>query len=290
MKRLLLMLCLTLSGCTQAETLHDFKLENLRNFGAASESAMEFRLWIPPKTGTLKYLLILVPGSNGYGRHWADDQAWQNFAANQDAALLACRFFSPNWSDYEHPGWWSGKALTAAIKQAAKVGRHPEIETIPLLLWGHSAGGIFSYNLANWQPKRVAAFALNKGGVHTTEPNDAVLQVPGIFMVGANDSIHNFGESVQRYLSGRRRGAIWCFAAEPNSGHELGQTAILGRAFFNSVIAYRSKDISWYGNLTDHAIHPKDQKPNPNAVICWLPDESFAKIWQTFVTGGKITD
>jgi hypothetical protein len=112
-------------------------------------------------------------------------------------------------------------------------------------------------------------------------------------MAGTNDSPDRFGETVQRYLSGRRRGALWCFATEPNTGHEQGQTAVLSRAFFHSIIAGRSMakaDVTWLGNLADHDIFPKDSKPDNNHATTWLPDEAFAEKWRTFTTGEKINE
>ncbi|MDR1190403.1 MAG: hypothetical protein LBK60_01895 [Verrucomicrobiales bacterium] len=46
-------------------------------------------------------------------------------------------------------------------------------------------------------------------------------------------------------------------------------------------------DISWLGNLADHEIYAKSGQAASNKTTTWLPEEAFAKAWQTFTTGGK---
>src|SRR5689334_24344825 len=52
----------------------------------------QFRLWYPRDAGTLRAVLVLVPGSNGDGRGMADDSTWQSFATRNKLAIVACRF------------------------------------------------------------------------------------------------------------------------------------------------------------------------------------------------------
>src|SRR6266550_2169728 len=52
----------------------------------------QFRLWLPRDAGTLRAVLVLVPGSNGDGRAMADDSTWRSFATRNKLAIVACRF------------------------------------------------------------------------------------------------------------------------------------------------------------------------------------------------------
>ncbi|MDR2462804.1 MAG: alpha/beta hydrolase [Verrucomicrobiales bacterium] len=284
--------CLSLSA--RAQSTFDWKIEKPEKYGAAPNAyAAEFRLRLPAADGDLDYVLVLLPGFNGDGRGMAGDGQWQRFADKQRAAIVACKLtVSGNAPHYVRVENWAGWALLDTLKHFAEETQKPALNTAPLLLWGHSAGGGFAYNFANWKPERVAGFALVKSALNTDDPRGATPKVPGLFIGGENDR-ERTELITKRYNSGRRRGALWCFAFEPNSGHEVGQSATLGRAFLRGVMNYRSAsaaggDTAWLGDLADHDVFPKGGNPKNNKATTWLPDEAFAEKWKTFTTGGKI--
>src|SRR5262249_22556407 len=133
----------------------------------------EFRLWLPIDVPTVQAALILVPGSNGDGRPMADDAVWQEFATKNKLALVGVRFTDKPHEQsfiehYVNVSQGSGQALLAALDRFAERVKHPELTTVPLLLWGMSAGGEFNYEFVAWKPDRVLAFVVNKGGIYYT--------------------------------------------------------------------------------------------------------------------------
>ena len=138
---------------------------------AAAQGPVEFRFWLPSGASAVRALVVLVPGSNGDGRLMAADVFWQEFAVKHQLALIACRFTDKPHSqsfieDYVNVSRGSGQALLDAISRFAERSKHPEIASVPLLLWGMSAGGQFNYEFVAWRPDRVAAFIVNKGGIY----------------------------------------------------------------------------------------------------------------------------
>src|SRR4051812_28366347 len=150
----------------------------------------EFRLWYPPSTQTVQAALVLVPGSNGDGRPMAAEPFWQEFAARQHLAIVACRFTDKPHDqsfieDYVNVSRGSGQALVDALSALAGASGHAELAAAPLLLWGMSAGGQFNYEFVVWKPERVIAFVVNKGGIYYTAlAPRAAREVPGLLFVG----------------------------------------------------------------------------------------------------------
>lgn len=273
-----------------AASTYDVEIAPRDNFDKAA-----FRYWQPDDISAIKGIAVLVPGINGDGRGWVNDQAWQSFAERHSFALVAC-YFTGGYCEANNG---SGAALLEAIKEFAQKSGHPEVENAPLILWGHSAGGQFNYEFACWKPDRLIAFIVNKGGYYSTyNPSPETLQVPAVFFIGANDSQIRMQNITQFFSTGRRKGAPWTLAVEPNSGHEIGGTQNYAISFFDTIIPLRLSaetgklidikvDSGWTGDLNTYEISPKST--SSGALNAWLPDEATAKKWQAFVKGGSKT-
>ena len=210
------------------------------NFAVAS-----FRWWHPPGTKALLGIVVLVPGSNSDGRTQVEDSFWQDFATRHSLALVGCWFkdhphANMNIEAYARAHDGSGRALLDAVDHLAKTAAHPEASTAPLLLWGHSAGGEFNYEFVCWEPARVAAFVVNKGGYYFTHLASAATRaVPGIFFVGGKDESFRIQSIQGIFAVNHEAGAAWKLIIEPDAGHELGNTRELAAEFFAEVISRR---------------------------------------------------
>lgn len=301
MKRILLFIQIFLFGTSliiQAKTIND-SIPSGKNYDKAA-----FRLWIPDDSPTLCGIVVLMPGSNGDGRSLAEDQLWQDFARKHNFALIGCFF-----TDFEHEDMMieryvnvregSGQALLDVISGFAKKSGHSELETVPFLLWGHSAGGEFNYEFVCWKPERVIAFVVNKGGFYYSgiAPIQA-RNVPGIFFTGEKD-MEARKEIVKGIFSmNRRAGALWAFAEEPGAGHEPGQTQKLATIFFDEIIPLRihlstngSKselhqipaNTGYIGDFKSQSYTSIAGGPKADLPTAWLAGYRFAEAWQSFV-------
>lgn len=243
-----------------------------------------FRLWVPDDLPTVRTLVVLVPGYNGDGRNMAADEAWQKFAQENNAALLACFFQGHESGTYQWQRLWSGQQFDQSVAKLAEKSRHPEVATAPMAMWGLSAGGQFTYNFACWKPERLVAFGISKGGHNFQDASPATLRLPGLFMVAAHDMGERVTNLTGLFADGRRSGAPWCLVLEPRSGHDLGRDPELVRAFFGQILKQPpASDAAWEGNLTTHEIQPLRKDHGPGSITSWLPNEATAKLWVQFV-------
>ncbi len=210
------------------------------NFAVAA-----FRWWQPPEVPVLRGILVLVPGSNSDGRMQVGETFWQDFARQHRLALVGCYFKdrlheNMNIEEYARASAGSGRALLDAVAYFAKVSGHPEADTAPVLLWGHSAGGEFNYEFACWVPERVIAFVVNKGGYYFTHLAPAATRaIPGIFFIGGKDEGFRIQSIQGIFAINHQAGAVWKLTIEPEAGHELGQTRELAAGFFTEVLSRR---------------------------------------------------
>jgi hypothetical protein len=259
-----------------------------------------FHFWSPAYDQPLRGIIIMVPGTDGDGRGMVDDGGWQALARKYRLALVGCFFQGKNYMECSHG---SGDALHDALKTFSTQSGRPEVATVPLLLWGISAGGEFNYNYILWKPENVMAFVVNKGGYYNDGSADGHSRsIPGLFFLGQSDADYRITAITRIWTEGRRMGALWALAPQPNSGHEFSKTDLVARTFFDAVLQHRladdpappdgppMKDMQenqgWIGNLTTHEIHDGSTDSDPDLHAAWLPDESTANAWKVFVSGG----
>ena len=251
----------------------------------------KFRLRLDAPENFVKGLLVLSPGWNGDGRGLVDDDGWRQFARQAGFGVVGVCLRSDATKDeavYHLADRGSGEAFRQALIELARLSRHPEIADAPLLAWGHSAGGQFSYGLACFMPERVLAFAAVKGGIYQTRFNPLALKVPGIFVIGERDERWRLASITQIFENGRQAGATWCVAWEAGTGHEIGRSREVIEPFFRDVLALRmgaavAASRGWQGvRATLELKQPGTQDaPNPLSTV-WLPGERSAKAWVNF--------
>ena len=159
---------LTLSTGSFAATLeHDSRPGN--NYAKAL-----FRFWCPDDLAAVRGVVVLVPGSNGDGRGMVSDADWQKFACQHQfgaRGLLVPRHAPRKIQIHRRlrPGKQRQRPGIARRANAfAATSQHDEVASVPLVLWGQSAGGQFNYEFTCWKPERVLAFVVNKGGIYYT--------------------------------------------------------------------------------------------------------------------------
>jgi len=243
-------------------------------------------------TQPVKGILVLVPGLDGDGRGAVESARWQALAREFDLALVGCFMQGGGYHQAENG---TGEALLDALKDFAKQSKHPELNAVPLVMWGHSAGGQFNYNFVSWKPQRVAAFIVNKGGYYSGQPNGQSRKVPGLFFLGTKDSELRINSITGIYEKGRKLGALWALAPEANAGHEEGRTQEVANTFFTAILPHRLsssgklEDVEersgWLAAPEKKIIEPAATSKLTKSEAGWLPDEATAKAWLSLVGG-----
>lgn len=248
----------------------------------------DFRFWLPQDSGPVRAVVVLVPGSNGDGRPMADDAFWQAFATKQKAALIGCRFTDKPHDqsfieDYVNVSQGSGQALLDVLVKFAARTSHPEVASVPLLMWGMSAGGQFNYEFVAWKPERVAAFIVNKGGIYYSALlSKTARAVPGLLFVGGADLQSRIDTITGLFAVNRRGGAVWALVVEPGLGHVVGASQGLGALFFEEALT-GVKGPGYTGDLKTHEYQPAATPGTPSIPNAWLLSERLAIAWKAVV-------
>lgn len=250
----------------------------------------QFRLWHPnPETPT-RAVLICVPGANGDGRRMADQSDWQELATEFDMALIACHMAQ---GSYQNPAKGTGKAVDDALEAFGEKIGQTGLEDLPLVMWGHSAGGQFNYNYSQWEPDRILTFVVNKGGYYVEPADKDSHEIPAIFFLGTGDKDYRV-EGIQKiYFEGAEDEALWALFREPG-GHGLGASKRYAMRYFRTIIPMRlpegenelqeiDRSTGWSGHLKTFEILPTEKADWDPEDSAWFPNEDLARDWVKIV-------
>jgi pimeloyl-ACP methyl ester carboxylesterase len=271
----------------------------------------EYQLWIPDQVQTLRGLLVRQHGCGdlaaGTGLDHAKDLQWQALAAKHQFALLGTQILmgDRHCDDWAYIDRGSGEAFMKAINDLAQKSQHPELETIPWAMWGHSGGADWAAQMLQKYPDRtIGAVAVRCGAVTFPEKADPkMMGVPFLLAIAQKedavvDECRDLPKRV--FAQYRKAGALWALAEEANGTHDVGDSRLLAIPYLDALITarlpingttLRAIDISqgWLGNLASGEITPANQDQGDALAAAWLPNEETARKWQQYVTTGKIS-
>jgi hypothetical protein len=269
------------------------------NFSVAS-----FYLRVPEKVKKPRYILVLLPGINGEGRGLLNKKQWLTFAEETDAAMLACTFKKEKGKSFGKHNHYaaaqcgSGAALESAIEQFDKQDARHALKGLPLLIYGHSAGGQFAYGFSCHNPKRMIGFAAIKGGYYFPEPIDGTYGVPGLVVSGRKDLQRRRTAIDRLFALHRAKQAPWCWL-EDKGGHGAGESFGFVIEYFRELLKLRFKEngrtlraipkgAGVTIDLTSKKILGKGvnfEGKNSEVRHAWLPSEKLFKAWAKLDTG-----
>ena len=295
MKKLIFVVSALLFSLHSIAQKEDFSFYDGENFQLA-----EFRFWNPNLNDDYKGILVLTPGINRDGREAVLDTVWQKFATKHNLIIVASHFKnyeSNNNLRYRDASKGSGEILLKSIEKYSQEISNKNINELPLLLYGFSAGGQYNFEFASWKPERVISFVVNKGGYYDTAVTSSETQkVPGIFFIGEDDLYYRNNLILGIYSANRSQGANWTLITEKDTKHSPNNSKDLSISFFESIMTKRLKDNKLIEINSDNPIlgFPKrktfeffdkiDKTEFNNwgklkSLTVWLPDENFANIW-----------
>jgi dienelactone hydrolase len=295
MKKLIFVVSALLFSLHSIAQKEDFSFYDGENFQLA-----EFRFWNPNINDDYNGILVLTPGINRDGREAVLDKVWQKFATRHNLIIVASHFKnyeSNNNLRYRDASKGSGEILLKSIEKYSQEISNKNINELPLLLYGFSAGGQYNFEFASWKPERVISFVVNKGGYYDTAVTSSDTQkVPGIFFIGEDDLYYRNNLILGIYSANRSQGANWTLITEKDTKHSPKNSKDLSISFFESIMTKRLKDNKLVEINSDNPIlgFPKrktfeffdkiDKTEFNNwgklkSLTIWLPDENFANIW-----------
>ncbi len=289
---------------------------------------VNYTIWIPQNVKTLRGVIVhqhgCGEGSCKSGLTGAFDLHWQALAKKHHCALLAPAYEQPQKSDCQmwcDPRNGSASAFQKGLADLGKRSGHPELSTVPWVLWGHSGGGHWAGGMALLYPDRVAAAWL-RSGVPLLKPNparknikihnlpDAALKVPIMCNPGTKEGVTVkegrfasvwpaneafFGEI-------RARGGLIGVAVDPLTSHECGNQRYLAIPWFDAILGARlpketngkmceiSIQNAWLAEPAGSEAVPAEKfKGDPNKAV-WLLNERVARLWMEYVKNTQVTD
>jgi hypothetical protein len=282
-----------------------------------------YTFWIPGGVTKLKGLIVHQHGCGSGackgGATAAYDLHWQALARKWDCALLGPSYQQEDKQDCSlwcDPRKGSEKTFLRAIQEAAAASKHPELETVPWCLWGHSGGGTWASIMQVLHPGRIVAIwlrsgtafhQLEKGGPLKSEVAAAVYSIPVICNPGAKENGDKrfngaWTGTFAMFQAYRSRGAPIGFAPDPRTSHECGDSRYLAIPFFDACLAMRlpaegesalkpvDAAASWLAvPLSDTAQAAASFAGKPEEAV-WLPNAKVAKIWMEYVKTGAAGD
>jgi pimeloyl-ACP methyl ester carboxylesterase len=299
-----------------------------------------YNLWIPGGAPRLRCVIVHQHGAGAQaskgGETAAYDLHWQALAKKWDCALLGPFYHvlgektdtSPGGSElWMDPRLGSDKSFLEALEEMSVQSGHPELNTVPWVLWGHSGGAIWSNVMTMLHPERVVAVFLRSASAasfrfdwHVKRPEfrqpevpAAVYTVPIMCNAGVKEKPENgplwrwngvWEGELATFQEYRTKGAPIGFAPDPRTAHDCGDSRYLAIPFLDACIAMRlpaegSKDQTlrpvdssqvWLASLLgDTAVPAADFKGNPREAV-WLPNAAVAHAWMEYVKNGTVGD
>jgi pimeloyl-ACP methyl ester carboxylesterase len=258
-----------------------------------------YRIWIPEGAETLRGIIVHQHGCGRNGLWMVWDHHWRALAAKWDCALMGTHYQqADSCASWFNPLNGSGRAFRTALKNLAEQSGHPELDSVPWALWGHSGGAFWVCRMLQLYPERIVAVVARSGGYKVNHP--ASFGVPVLFNYGRGERPRLNG--LTYYPGGRRENAPWLIAPDPVTGHECGNSRLLAIPFFDVCFdlrlpagqreALRKVDQagSWLGDPGSFEIAKADAFRGDPLSRVWLPDGDFARKWQEYVKTGWVSD
>ncbi len=287
--------------------------------------AVTYTLWIPDGASRLRGLIVHQHGAlmtaSKESSTAAFDLHWQALAKKWDCALLGPCYQLLNDGDKGLSGsesWFdprrgSEKAFLKALGEFAAKSGHSELSAVPWVLWGHSAGAIWSDAMTALHPDRVLAIYFRSGSMEASGDRPfefprpsipiATYSIPMMCSAGSKETVvRNW--TLTTFQEHRAAGGLIGFALDPRTGQECGDTRYFAIAYLDACLAMRLPD-KWSNDQTpkpmdtsraylaplggDTAIPAAQYKGDPKEAV-WLPDEAVARAWMQYVKTGAVGD
>jgi len=289
---------------------------------------VNYTIWIPPGVKSLRGIVVhqhgCGEGSCKSGLTGAFDLHWQALAKKHDCALLSPSYEQPEKADCQmwcDPRNGSDAAFQKALVDLGAKSGHPELPKVPWALWGHSGGGHWAGGMVLLHPERVAAAWL-RSGVPLLQPNperatikahtlpDAALRVPVMCNLGTQEGVTVkdgrfagvWPANEAFFTDVRAKAGLVGVAVDPLTAHECGNQRYFAIAWLDACLSLRLPQVGgeplqamptdgvWLAAPTGAGAVPAANFAGDPLKASWLPNESVAKAWMTYVKDTALTD
>jgi hypothetical protein len=252
--------------------------------------AVKVSIWIPEGVKMLRGVIV-----NPFYIKLVEREDYHEVARLWEFGLIGANFLGVKNDDYD--------ALLVAMKDLAEKSGHREIEHLPIVFNGFSAGSGMLMKMASMWPERV--IACGPVGLEVGPDTPETRKIPVLTIFGEKD-MHQMEILTRKLPQQRKEGAFWGIAVNWGLRHDYSNANDLIWPFFDQVIRYRlpkdqtalsgpvklrdyREEDGWLGDIStwDSSFATinsyKDYKGN-RTKAAWFPNEYMARTWQGFVS------
>jgi hypothetical protein len=264
-----------------------------------------YNMWLPENVDTIKGIILHQHGcGNAYksGKNAFYDLQWRSFAKKWNFALMGSSYIfdeccCEEWDSIENG---SAESFIQGISQIAKRSGHQELMNAPWVLWGHSGGGHWAYNMVLKYPEKVICAVLKSPG--KIEPSNLSIQVPMLCILGIEESYNKlssviWASAVEAMKYRIRKKSPVCIAIDPTTGHNCANSRSLAIPFIDECLKIRdlnsgtiSRDSQCFYYFTEYRFADTLTNNVITYDVDWFPSKSFAEKWLEFFKTGNVTD
>lgn len=290
--------------------------------------AVKYTIWIPQAVETLRGVIVhqhgCGEGSCKSGQTGAYDLHWQALAAEHDCALLSPSYEQPQDADCQRwcdPRKGSDAAFQQSLIDLGKMSGHPELNSVPWALWGHSGGATWAGIMTLLHPDRVAAAWLRSGVppvvARPDRPSAQIvvlpeqpLAVPIMLNLGTKEGVTVkegrfaglWPRVLQFFEPMRERGCLIGIAVDPLTSHECGNQRYLAIPWLDECLRLRlptdsretlrpmPKQTAWLAEVEGNEAVPMNEFAGDKLKAVWLPNERVAQSWMRYVKNTQVED
>lgn len=286
---------------------------------------VSYTIWIPSGVDKIRGVIVhqhgCGEGACRAGQTAAFDLHWQALARKHQCALLGPSYEQPEKGDCQlwcDPRHGSNETFLRSLKELGQLTAHPELETVPWALWGHSGGGTWVGTMLMLHPERIACVWLRSGAPKLTPRDDgklptltvpkAALAVPAMCNLGTQEGVtvtdgrfSKVWPNVETFFKTLRgQGALLGVSVDPNSSHDCGNQRYLSIPWMDACLSQRLTGTAelkpvpssghWLAPLLGSEAQPADKYTGNALESVWLPSEAAAQAWMQYTKDAGVID
>jgi len=291
----------------QNSNINDNNVFNITYKGESCKFAKwaDYSIYIPSHCAKVRGILVLQHGCTmeQFGITKTYDLQYRAFANKWDLAIVETALHGDCY-DWRDPQSGSASLLFTFIHTIAVKIHHPELDSSPWLLWGHSGGGYWTLAMIKNYPTHIlAAVCYSPAFNPEWDYPSSVSKIPILLRhAGANDCEGCWITSKMAFSKLRKLGTPVCIAYNKDQNHNFSYLRYMAIPFFESALRQRlpkkgsnkMRDINlknlWIGDTLSCKISRlseyKGDIKNKNLFL----DKSTAMKWQEYVSTGTVVD
>lgn len=209
---------------TEAQTMYREIFDSVRVPGSSVE-LVRGSVVLPAAEERLGCAVVLV--SRGVSALLYETPVFRELVLTRRCALAHVRIVGPERPPtppaeqvVRNAAIGGGRGLLDLLARVGRRAGHPELDSVPLLLWGFSAAGNFGVSFAASHPERTLGFVRYHSNMRGLSVDFSGLSdFPALIVAGELDEVAGVTDSQDFYREGREHGAAWTFLLEPDMPH-----------------------------------------------------------------------